>query len=428
MINGQLIVACDLGTTAFRALVSETTEKGGLRVLGSGEIPSGGFLDGDFVDLRTGSRALARLVRMVEAAAEVDISAFYHNISGSHLRSIWARGQVQIGPGPRAIESGDLDAVLDRARSLAVPFDSWILALNPVEYSVDRVGGIVDPRGRIGSQLEVRAHLITGSRSVVRNVEEAIRVAGYEVAGRAVDILASASALLTPADQEEGVLLLDVGGRTTQWAMFRDGHIVGNGLVPWGGCHLTSDLAHGLRINLERAERIKRERGIVLRSLVEEASPDVLFEEERPEETPGLVAAILEPRLEEIYVLVKQAVGDARDLAALGGGVVLTGGGSRCLGADGLCEEVFGLPVSRRDLPPELEGSDQLAGGQWSTAVGLSLWALRAAGSARPALAPPEETQHLWRRLRGWLDRPRNGGERPLSGRRENMLDAGRRL
>ncbi|MFH1842885.1 MAG: cell division protein FtsA [bacterium] len=411
MNTGQLIVACDFGTTVFRALVTETTLEGGLRVLGCGEIPTIGFQDGDFIDMRTGSRGIARVMRLVEAAADVDVSAFYYNIAGSHLRSVWARGQVQVGPGPRAIERDDLEAVLAKARSLAVPFDNWILAVNPVEYSVDRIRGIVDPQGRIGSQLEVEAHLITGSRSVVHNIEQAINMAGYEVAGRAVDVLSAATALLSPAEQEEGVLLIDVGGRATNWALLRNDRIVGNGMVPWGGCHLTSDLAHGLRVSLDRAARIKRERGLALRSLSQESSLEALFEEERPEETPSLVAAILEPRLEEIFSLVKQALGDSHKLASLSAGVVLTGGGVRCEGSAALCEEVFGLPVQKRYLPVEFADVEALADGQWATAVGLSIWA------AGKPLLEPEQTNTtempglpFWHRIRGWLDRSQRVG------------------
>lgn len=416
MEAGQLIVACDFGTTSFRAMVSEMLESGGIRVLGCGELPVIGYQDGDFVDMPAGSRAVARVMRLVEAAADVDISAFYYNIAGSHLSSVWARGQVQVGPGPRTIENDDLEAVLGKARSLAVPFDNWILAVNPVEYAVDRVRGIVDPRGRIGSQLEVEAHLITGSRSVVRNIEHAIGMAGYDVAGRAVDILAAALALLGTEEQEEGVLLIDIGGRATNWAVFRNNRIVGNGMVPWGGCHLTGDLAHGLRIGLDHAEQIKREQGVVLRSLVEDISPEILFEEDRPEATGGLVAAILEPRLEEIVGLVKDGLGDAHQLATLGAGIVLTGGGSRCQGSARLCEEVFGLPVQHRFLPANLVGARHLGESQWATAVGLSTWAAGKHRSepddigARPDPAPP-----FWLRLRTMWSRYQIRGNRQVT-------------
>jgi cell division protein FtsA len=415
MSSPRLIVACDFGTTAFKALIAETTGDGGIRVLSTARVFAEGFEDGDFVDLRSGSRAIAECVRSVEVSADVDVSAFFYNISGSHLRSVWARGQVQVGPGPRAIRAGDLDAVLIKARSLAIPFDNWICAVNPVEYAVDRVRKVVNPLGRIGSQLEVEAHLITASRSVVRNIEHAIATAGYEVAGRGVDILASATAVLTTEERKEGVLLVDVGGRATNWALFRNDHIVGNGLVPWGGCHLTSDLTHGLQVSQEQAEQIKCLRGVTLRSQVEEATPEALFEEERPEETQGLVAAILEPRMEEIFSLVKKSIGDARQITGLGAGCVLTGGGSRCRGTSRLCAEVFGVPTVRRHLPVELADEELLAEGQWATAVGLSLWA---AGSPLPEDAVTEEDTNgggsIWGKVRRWLDRG-PGGDRKMA-------------
>ncbi len=416
MSSSQLIVACDFGSTSFKALVVEVTDSGGLRVLGTARVAAEGFRDGDFVDLRSGSRTIAKTIRAVEATADVDISAFFYNICGSHLHSVWARGQIQIGPGPRAIRPSDLEAVLKRARSLVIPFDNWICAVNPVEYAVDRVRGIVNPLGRIGSQLEVEAHLITASRSVVRNIERAIEMAGYEVAGRAVDILAAATALLTPAEQKDGVMLVDVGGQVTNWALIRNHRLVGNGMVPWGGCQLTSDLAHGLRVSQAEAEKIKCNRGVTLRSLVDEVSPEALFEEERPEESPGLVAAILEPRMEEILTLVKKSIGDPRQIAGLGAGIVLTGGGGRCRGTTRLCEEVFGVPAVSRYLPDQLAEVTELDGDQWATAVGLTIWA---AGTAQVAEVAAEEDSlgagALWRRVRNLLgSTPRGRSDRPL--------------
>ncbi len=401
MSQGRLLVAFDFGTTTFRALVTEERSDGALAVVAWGQEPAAGFQDGDFIDLRSGSRCIGRAVRVAETAADVDITGFTYNISGSHLRSVFARGQVQVGPGPRPIKAADIAAVLAKARSLAIPFDHQILAVNPIEYTVDRVGGIVDPSGRIGCQLEVEAHLITGSRSVVRNIENAIGTAGYSGAGGAVDVLASATALLQPQEKNEGVLLIDVGGAATGWALFRNGHIVGNGMVPWGGQHLTADLAHGLRIPMEQAEQIKRRKGVTLRSLVEEISPEVLFGDDNPGVTGGLLAAILEPRLEEIFSLVKSDLGDARSLASLGGGLVLTGGGSRCRGSDSLAEEVFGVPTQRRYLPPGLHGAARLPDGQWATAVGLSLWV----AGAEPAPQTERRTGRPARGMLGWLRR-----------------------
>ncbi len=406
MSTGRLIVACDFGTTTFRTLVSEIGAGGELALLGAGAVPAGGYRDGDFVDLRVGSRHIARAVAAAEAAADVDISAFHCNVSGSHLKALTARGQVQIGPVPRAITEADVDGALAKARSIVIPFDHCILAANPVDFAVDRVRGIVDPRGRIGSQLEVEAHLVTGSGSVVRNVDRAVSLAGYEVAGRAVDVLAAAECLLERDEREEGVLLIDIGGRSTQWALFRGGRIAGSGTVPWGGWHMTADLAHGLRITHAEAEQAKQQRGIALRSLVEGTDFEALFDEERPEETPGLIAAILEPRLEEVFSLVKRDLGNGFQPSALGQGIVLTGGGSRCRGSAALCEEVFGVPVRCRYVPAGLAGVEKLGQGQWATALGLTLWAARDSRQAAVAAEGSVEGGALWRRVRGWFARP----------------------
>ena len=399
MSQGRLIVACDLGTTTFRALVTETTETGELEFVGFAQEPAEGFLDGDFVDLGKGSRCIARTMRQLEVDYDIYVTGFTYNISGSHLHSVRATAQVPIGPGPRPIRDADLQEARRRARSMSIPFDHKILTVTPVEYAVDRVRGVVDPLGRMGSQIEMQAHLITGSRSVLHNLENAIETAKYKPLGEEVDILATGRALLRPADLEQGVMLIDVGGLATNWAVYRKGAIVANGMVPLGGEHLTADLAHGLRISPAEAGEAKKNRGVVLRSLVAETSISVLFEEERPEETPGLIAAILEPRVEEIFTYVKNDFGDLRELASLGAGVVLTGGGGRCRGTRQLCEEVFDLPVERRHMPGGLIGADKLPEGQWATVLGLSMWAAHDA----EGLAQPEEGHQNG----GWLGRLR---------------------
>jgi len=377
MSQGRLIVACDLGTTHFRALATEVGPNGQLTVVGSAMEKAEGYRDGDFVDLGKGSRCIARAMRTLEAESDIYVTGFTYNIAGSHLRSVRATAQVPIGPGPRPIRPEDVAEARNRARSMAIPFDHKILTVTPVEFAVDRVRGIVDPVGRVGSQLEMQAHLITGSRSVLHNLANAIETAKYRPLAEEVDVLAAGEALVTAADREDGVMLVDVGGLATNWAVYSKGAVVANGSVPLGGHHLSNDLAHGLRVPLDEAEKVKRLRGVVLRSLVDQVPIEVLFEEERPEETPGLVAAILEPRMEEILTHVKKDFGDRRELARLAGGVILTGGGSRCEGTNQLCEEIFDLPAESRYLPAALRGAERLPRGQWATVLGLSLCVAR---------------------------------------------------
>ncbi|MBD3219708.1 cell division protein FtsA [bacterium] len=409
MNDAPLIVACDLGTTAFRAVVLEVPVGGRPRVVAGASEPADGFEDGDFVDIKTGSLALARLLRRLQDEANVDIRGFTFNVAGSHLRSVMATGQIPLGQAGREITQRDVDEVMTMARSLTIPFDHRTLTVNPIEFSVDRIGGVREPRGRVGSRLEVKAHLITGSSSVIQNIEHTVDKAGFEPVGHAVDVLAVASCLLSEDERDQGVLLIDVGGDVTQWAALAGGRLLGIGSVPWGGEHLTSDLASGLRIGADAAEEVKRDRGVVLRSLVEEADIDALFDEEDPVETPGLVAAILEPRFEEILSLVKDALGPDLPLASFGAGVVLTGGGSRCRGSRELCEEVFGLPTRSRRLPESVDDLSRLGEGQWASALGLGLWG----GGLGPAAATEPETE----RPPGWIDRLRGlwrrGGRGP---------------
>lgn len=410
MSQGRLIVACDFGTTTFRALVTEAGDDGTFAVVGCAEEPAQGFHDGDFVDLGAGAACLSRLIAKLEAATDIYVSGFTYNISGSHLRSVRATAQLPIGPGPRPIRQSDLDEARVRASAMAIPFDHQILSVTPVEYAVDRVRGVVDPAGRVGSQLEIQAHVITGSRSVLHNIENAIATAKYKPLGEEIDVLAAGAALLTARDRADGVMLIDVGGMATNWAVHRKGAMLASGSVGLGGWHLTGDLSHGLRIARDEAEQVKRTRGVVLRSLVDQVPLDVLFDERRPTETPGLVAAILEPRMEEIFTWVKNDFGDPRELAALKAGVVLTGGGSRCRGTRGLCEEVLDLPVRRAFTPAAVKGAEDLPEGQWATALGLSLWYAGGDADMVPRDAPGAGGGWLGR-LRGRLRRSGSAGE-----------------
>ncbi len=386
MEQEMLIVSVDLGSSMFRVLVSRSLPGGELRVVGAGEAPAAGYRDGDFVDVPAGSRALAKAVRLAEQAAEVDISGFCYTLGGGHLRTIAVRSQHQVPPHREEIAPDDVEAVLEKARSLAIPFDHAILGVHPVHYTVDGIGGVLEPVGRPGHRLEVDALLVTGSRSVQHNLEHTIDKAGFQPAGWAIDILATADALLTPAEREAGVALIDVGGERTAWIVVRHGRLQGCGSVPWGGDHLTHDLAHGLRIGLDEAERIKRTRGVVLRSLAgEDVDPEILFEEEDPEETPGLVAAILEPRLEEILGLVREGMGDALEAGGLGEGVVVTGRGSLCAGTEQLCEEVLGVRCRRRLDPLRVVNPEALPGPGWATAVGAALTVLGGGTADQPS-------------------------------------------
>lgn len=379
MEQGQLIVACDFGTTAFRVLVVNVSHEG-MRVVGAGSAESVGFRDGDFVDLTSASRALERAVTAAESAADVDISGFFFSVSGSHLRSVWARCQQQIGPERRPITPQDVDLVIDKAHGMGIPFDHAILVANPVGFTVDGIAGVVDPVGRAGSHLEADVHIVTGSSTVLQNIESAIGKLNREAVGWCVDVLASSAVLLDDAAKDAGAALVDIGGSVTQWALFHNGEIAGCGQVPWGGEHLTADLAHGLRVSMPEAEAVKRSRGVVLRSLTDAIDPDVLFEEDAPAESPGLIATVLEPRLEEILALVKKDMAQALGLGDLRGGLVITGGGSRCAGTDDLAEQVFQLPVTLRYLPANIAGTDRLPPGQWGTALGLAAWAVGDSG------------------------------------------------
>jgi cell division protein FtsA len=371
-------VGIDIGSAKVGVLIGQAGEGGGLEVVGKGLAPNRGTRKGHIVNVEATVEALKAAAEEAEVMAGVEISRAYVGVAGTDIRSVNARGMVSVARRDREVTRQDIDRVLEAAKSAALPSDREILHAIPQEFIVDEQGGIADPLGMLGSRLEVTVHLVTGNVTRTKTLLTCVNRAGIEVAEMVFEPLATAAAVLTPDERELGVLLLDVGGGTTEYALLIDGEIYHSAVVPIGAGHFTNDLAMVLRTPFAEAERIKVKHGCCLASLVHDeegvAVPSVAGGVERVVPRREL-CEILQPRAEELLTLVRDDLGKHGVDEGLRGGVVLTGGGAQL---DGLLEMAGGIFDSgvRYGLPQGLGGLvDVISSPSWSAAGGLLLYA-----------------------------------------------------
>ena len=376
--QGEIVVGLDIGTTKVCAVVAEV--KGGgadsffeLEVLGVGNVPCKGLRKGVVANVASTTESIRQAIEEAQNMAGVEIRTVYAGIAGSHVKAQTSNGVVAISS--NEVTRGDVDRVLENARAIPIPTDRQILHVLPCEYLVDTQDGIREPVGMSGVRLEVKAQLITAARSCVENVIKCAERVGLTVADVVLEPLASAEAVLTEDEREIGVAVVDIGGGTTDLILYVDGGIVHASVIPVGGMSVTSDIAAGLRTPMAEAERLKHSRGCALGRMV----PD---DEEM--EVPGVggyaarrvprrvLADIIEPRVEEIFAVVRRQLEESGYLEQLSAGVVLCGGAVLMEGMTELGEEILGMPV-RRGYPVGTRGlTDLTHGPQFATAVGLA--------------------------------------------------------
>lgn len=377
----EFVVGLDFGTTKICAVVgqlveSPLTESGKvLRILGVGRSPSTGIKKGVVVNIEATVDSIHKAVEEAELMAGVDIQKVVVGVAGSHIKGYNSSGVVGIKG--REIERGDIERVIDAARAIAIPTDRKALHVLPQEYKVDDQDGIRDPLGMMGTRLEAKVHIVTAAQSAIQNIIRCCNKAGLQVASLVLQPLASAKAVLSKDELELGVALVDIGGGTTDLAIFHGGSIIHTCVLPLGGTHLSQDLAIGLRTPQSEAERLKIANGCALRSMIESAETiEVPSVGGRPARVVDrrLLGDIIEPRLEEIFQLVNREIIASGCSDILGGGVVLTGGTTLLPGIIELAEFIFDLPV-KRAAPESLEGFGEIVSSPiFSTAVGLVHW------------------------------------------------------
>jgi cell division protein FtsA len=386
MAEEPIVVGIDIGTTKVCTLVARVEGNNSLRILGVGIEPSQGIRKGTIVDIQAASQAIGRSIEKAERTSGMEITSALVSLAGSHVSSVNSRGVVGISG--RVIDQEDVFRALDAAQAVAIPHNREIIHVVQRNFVIDGQDGIRMPVGMHGYRLEVEAHIITAASSTVENLRQCVQASGVQVLQFVLNPLASAEVVLSETERQMGVVVCDIGGGTTDMAIYIDGDIWHTMVLGIGGNHVTSDIAHGLRLSISQAEEVKKQYGHAIQSEIaeNETFSTRIFGEERPVDIHRRdLAMIIEARVEEIFDLVLQEIKRSGYDGLLPAGMVLTGGGSQLSGMRTLASDVLGLPV-RIAKPENLVGlTDQLNSPAYSTSVGLLNWAMMMSEAAPAA-------------------------------------------
>jgi cell division protein FtsA len=397
----RTIVGVDVGTTKICTLVGEVDEERGLRIIGVGVSPARGIRKGVVVNVQEATDAIATSIEKAERISGYAIQSAYVGLAGAHISAINSRGVVAISRGERGVQPADVERALEAARAVAIPVNREILHVIPRGYSVDGDDGVRDPLGMQAYRLEVESHIITGATSSIHNLVKCVQATGVGIDALVLEPLASGEAVLTDVEREMGVVLTDIGGGTTDIAIFIEGSIWHTAVLPTGGEHITNDIAVGLRTPFTTAEELKIKYGQARSQLINpNESVDVAMfgEGERQRIPRQFLSQIIEARVEEIFDMILQEIKRSGYDGLLPAGVVLCGGTAELAGIRDLAREVLNLPV-RVGAPQDLQGLvDILGSPAYATSVGLVQWGLRH-DAQRPAR--PSRNGHF--RLPGFL-------------------------
>lgn len=375
-MDGPIVVGIDIGTTKVCTLVASEETPGQIRILGVGIEPSQGMRKGVVVDLGAASQAIARSVEKAERSSGLEITSALVSLAGSQVSSVNSRGVV--GVTGRMIDQEDVARAVDAAQAVAIPHNREIIHVIQRGFDVDGQEGIRMPIGMHGYRLEVETHIITVAGSAVENLRQCVNATGVEVSQFVLNPLASAEVVLTETERQMGAVVVDIGGGTTDMAIYIDGDVWHTSVLAVGGNHVTSDIAHGLRLPISQAEELKIQHG---HALMEEVGEDEFFnirpfgENEIMQVNRRDLADIIEARVGEILGLVLQEIKRSGYDGLLPAGMVLTGGTSSLPGIRNLAQAVLGVPV-RIAQPENMIGMvEKLSSPAYSTSVGLLRWA-----------------------------------------------------
>ena len=370
----NIIVGLDIGTTKICAIVGEKT-RDGVEIIGIGTHPSRGLRKGVVVNIESTVESIKKAVEEAELMAGCEINKVYCGIAGGHIKAFNSHGVIAIKN--REITQADIDRVIEAAQAVVIPPDREVIHVIPQEYIVDDQEGIQEPLGMIGIRLEVKVHIVTAAVTSAQNIVKCANKAGLDVSDIALQQIASSEAVLNADEKEIGVVLVDIGGGTTDIALYHGGTIKYTTVISLGGNQVTGDISVGLRTTANEAEKLKREYGCAMTAMV---SRDDNFEvqsvggHKSRSVSRYMLCEIVEPRIEEIFQLVKREIVKSGYESLISSGVVLTGGTSAMNGITELAEQVFALPV-RRGLPIGITGLiDVVKSPMYSTGVGLVLY------------------------------------------------------
>ncbi|NBX92180.1 MAG: cell division protein FtsA [Proteobacteria bacterium] len=401
--QAEPIVGIDFGTTKICVVIAKPTPEG-LEIIGVGKQPSHGIRKGVVVNIPATVEALKKAVEIAELMAGCSFRSAVCGIAGTHIKGFNSSGVVAIRN--KEVTVTDVERAVDAARAVAIPLDREVIHVIPQEFTVDDQEGVHDPIGMNGVRLESKVHIVTGAVSSAQNIIKCANLAGIQVSDIVLEPLASAEACLTLDEKELGVVLVDIGGGTTDVALFSKGAVVHSGVVSMGGSHITNDVAVGLRCSIQDAENIKIHSGCAMSSLLpsdEVIEVPLLGGRKSREVSRSVLTKIIEPRVEEILTLVGQEIANSGYKHLMSAGVVLTGGPSLMEGMPELAEFTFELPV-RRGSPQGIGGLvDVVSSPMYSTAVGLLTYGMKNQSGIQFRQTESTVYDKVVNRMKSWL-------------------------
>jgi cell division protein FtsA len=398
----NLIAALDIGTTKVVAIIGEVKADGQIEAVGMGTCPSFGLKRGMVVNIDTTVQSIRHAIEEAELMAGCKINSAYTGIAGSHIRSLNSQGIVAIKDSE--VSQSDVERVIDAAKAVAIPADQKILHILPQEFIIDNQGGIKEPIGMSGVRLESKVHIVTSSVSAVQNIVKCVERCGLKVSNIILQQLASSLAVLTDDEKELGVCLVDIGGGTTDIAVFTEGAIRHSAVIPIAGDQVTNDIAVAFRTPSKNAEDIKIKHAHALSRMVPAdktiAMQNVLSQQAAREINKKELAEVVEARYEELFNLVFAELKRFGFQDKIASGIVLTGGASKAEGVLELAEQTFHMPI-RLGTPYNISGLKQVLNNPiYATSVGLLL-----TGFEEQKEDGPKPTANLWDKMRGWFQK-----------------------
>ncbi|MBN1947589.1 MAG: cell division protein FtsA [Bradymonadales bacterium] len=401
--NGELVAGLDIGSTKVCCIVGERTADG-VDIIGIGTAESRGLRKGVIINIDATVGSIISAIQEAELMAGCEISTVYAGVAGGHVQGFNSNGIVAIKD--REVRPSDIFRVIDAAKAVPMPKDRQIIHVLPQEYMVDEQQGIYEPIGMPGVRLEADVHIVTAASSSLQNIAKCASRCDLSIAEVVLEQLASSAAVLTPEEKELGVALIDIGGGTTDIAVWARRSIVHTAVIPIGGNNITKDIAVGLRTPMTDAEKIKIKYGCALTDLVhEDETIEVPTVGDRQPRilSRDVLCTIIEPRVEEMLALINQQLHESGVVEELGSGVVLTGGAAVMEGMPELAQEVLGLPV-RRGIPRGVGGLvDVVRNPRFATGVGLVLHGCRAPSAAYIPARTERFTSRIVSRVRRWF-------------------------
>lgn len=410
VLNDKIVIGLDIGTSKVAAIIGKIKSDRSIEIVGLGSHASKGLKKGVVVNIDSTVESIQRAIDEAERMSGCTAKSVYVGIAGSHISSFNSNGMVAVSQ--QEVQKEDVERVIDAAKTLAIPGDKEVLHILPQEFMIDNQGGIREPIGMSGVRLEAKVHMVTGSVSAAQNIVKCVERCGLEVADLILEQLASSDAVLSEDEKELGVCLVDIGGGTTDIAVFQNGAISHTAVIPIAGDQATNDIAHAFRTPTSAAENIKKNYACAIPQLIaNDEEIEVPSVGDRPARclSRHSLVDVVAPRYEELFQLIQAELRRANFENKLAAGIVLTGGSSLLVGAVELAEEVFHMPV-RLGYPQEVVGlSDEVNSPGFATTVGLLSFARDHQGSAsgiqntQKEIKPNRDAASVLKSMKSWF-------------------------